>query len=41
VGSPTQRKRARTLLADTRRALYQILAEDAHEADDEPEPREV
>jgi DNA-binding PadR family transcriptional regulator len=41
VGSPTQRKRARTLLADTRRALYQILAEDAYEADDEPEPREV
>lgn len=39
VGTRTQRERARTLLADTRRALYQILAED--ESDDIEEPREV
>jgi DNA-binding PadR family transcriptional regulator len=35
VGDKAQRHRARELLADTRRALYQILADDA-EADEEP-----
>jgi DNA-binding PadR family transcriptional regulator len=35
VGDRAQRERARALLADTRRALYRILAEDADEADDE------
>jgi DNA-binding PadR family transcriptional regulator len=33
VGSPIQRGQARTLLQETRRALYRILAEEAHEAD--------
>jgi DNA-binding PadR family transcriptional regulator len=33
VGSPAQRGRARALLADTRRALYRILAEDADQPD--------
>jgi DNA-binding PadR family transcriptional regulator len=33
VGDSAQRERARTLLTDTRRALYRILAEDAHEAE--------
>jgi DNA-binding PadR family transcriptional regulator len=41
VGDPAQRARARTLLADTRRALYRILAEDADDADATEEPREV
>lgn len=41
VGSPAQRDRARTLLASTRRTLYQILAEDPDEADDLGEQREV
>ena len=39
VGDQEQRDRARALLADTRRALYRILAEDSDEpdaADDEP-----
>lgn len=40
VGNPTQRDRARGLLAETRRSLYRILAEDADEDDDE-ERREV
>jgi DNA-binding PadR family transcriptional regulator len=35
VGNRSQRDQARTLLADTRRALYRILAEDSHQADDE------
>jgi hypothetical protein len=33
VGDHTQRDRARALLADTRRRLYRILAEDADEDD--------
>jgi DNA-binding PadR family transcriptional regulator len=33
AGDEAQRERARALLADTRRALYRILAEDADEAD--------
>jgi DNA-binding PadR family transcriptional regulator len=33
VGDDAQRERARALLADTRRALYRILAEDAQDAD--------
>jgi DNA-binding PadR family transcriptional regulator len=33
VGGRAQRDQARALLAETRRALYRILAEDAHEAD--------
>ncbi len=41
VGDPAQRKQARTLLADTRRALYRILADDADDADVGEEPREV
>jgi DNA-binding PadR family transcriptional regulator len=39
VGGPAQREQARTVLTDTRRALYRILAEDADGADQEP--REV
>jgi DNA-binding PadR family transcriptional regulator len=35
VGDHTQRDRARELLADTRRRLYRILAEDADEDDDD------
>jgi DNA-binding PadR family transcriptional regulator len=38
VGDQSQRERARTLLADTRRALYRILADDAEA---EGEAREV
>lgn len=41
VGDPTQRDRARTLLAETRRALYGILAEDPREADVDEDQREV
>ena len=41
VGDRAQRDRARTLLADTRRALYRILAEDTHENDPDEQPREV
>jgi DNA-binding PadR family transcriptional regulator len=41
VGDRAQRDRARALLADTRRALYRILADDPHEADTNDEPREV
>ena len=40
VGDRAQRDRARALLADTRRGLYRILAEDADEGDDD-EQREV
>ncbi len=40
VGDQAQRDRARALLADTRRALYRILAEDA-EADGGEDPQEV
>ena len=36
VGDSAQREQARALLADTRRALYRILSEDATD-----EPREV
>jgi DNA-binding PadR family transcriptional regulator len=35
VGDRAQRDQARVLLADTRRALYRILAEDTHDADDD------
>jgi DNA-binding PadR family transcriptional regulator len=35
VGDPAQRDRARALLADTRRGLYRILAEDAEQDDDD------
>jgi DNA-binding PadR family transcriptional regulator len=38
VGTRAQRDRARSLLADTRRSLYRILAEDIDEQEDE-EPR--
>lgn len=41
VGDRAQRNRARALLAETRRALYRILAEDAHEPDTEEDEREV
>jgi DNA-binding PadR family transcriptional regulator len=41
VGDQAQRERARELLADTRRALYRILAEDATDGDAEDEQREV
>jgi len=41
VGDRAQREQARALLADTRRALYRILAEDGGEADTDDEPREV
>jgi DNA-binding PadR family transcriptional regulator len=36
VGGRAQRERARALLAETRSALYRILAEDADEADEVP-----
>jgi DNA-binding PadR family transcriptional regulator len=35
VGDSAQRDQARALLTNTRRALYRILAEDAHDADDD------
>jgi DNA-binding PadR family transcriptional regulator len=41
VGDRAQRDRARALLADTRRALYRILAEDADDPDADEERREV
>ena len=41
VGDSTQRDQARTLLAETRRALYGILAEDSAPADEDEEPREA
>jgi DNA-binding PadR family transcriptional regulator len=42
VGDRAQREQAQALLADTRRALYRILAEDEDEAaDTDEEPREV
>lgn len=41
VGNSEQRDRAREVLADTRRALYRILAEDAGETDADEEQREV
>jgi hypothetical protein len=51
VGDQAQRERARALLADTRRALYRILADDgreaeaheadAHEADADEDEREL
>jgi len=41
VGDRAQRDRARTLLQDTRRALYRILAEDTHDNDADEQSREV
>jgi DNA-binding PadR family transcriptional regulator len=42
VGDRVQRDRARALLADTRRALYRILADDTPDADaDDDDEREV
>jgi DNA-binding PadR family transcriptional regulator len=41
VGDQAQRDRARTLLADTRRALYRILADDQDEPEVDEEPREM
>jgi DNA-binding PadR family transcriptional regulator len=41
VGDRAQRNRARALLADTRRALYRILAEDTQEADTDEQQREM
>jgi DNA-binding PadR family transcriptional regulator len=41
VGDHAQRERARALLADTRRALYRILAEDPDDSDAAEQPREV
>ena len=41
VGDRAQRDRARALLADTRRALYRILAEDAHDVDADEDEREI
>ena len=41
VGDQRQRDQAQELLAETRRGLYRILAEEATEADDDDEPREV
>jgi DNA-binding PadR family transcriptional regulator len=41
VGDRAQRDQARALLADTRRALYRILAEDADEADTDEDSRGV
>lgn len=41
VGDQEQRDRAQALLAETRRGLYRILAEDPDGEDEDPEPREV
>jgi DNA-binding PadR family transcriptional regulator len=41
VGDRTQRDQARSLLADTRRALYRILAEDAPDSESDDDTREV
>jgi hypothetical protein len=41
VGDRTQRDRARALLADTRRGLYRILAEDPHGDEADDDEREV
>jgi DNA-binding PadR family transcriptional regulator len=41
VGDRAQRDQARALLADTRRALYRILAEDGDEADADEDRHEV
>ena len=41
AGDQAQRDRARALLADTRRALYRILAEDENESDLDADEREV
>jgi DNA-binding PadR family transcriptional regulator len=41
VGDRGQRDRARALLADTRRGLYRILAEDADDADIDAGQREM
>jgi DNA-binding PadR family transcriptional regulator len=41
VGDRAQRNKARALLADTRRALYGILAEDAQGSDTDEDQREV
>jgi DNA-binding PadR family transcriptional regulator len=41
VGDRVQRDRARSLLADTRRALYRILAEDTADLDADDDEREV
>jgi DNA-binding PadR family transcriptional regulator len=38
VGDRSQRERARTLLTETRRALYRILAEDPADAEDDAQP---
>jgi DNA-binding PadR family transcriptional regulator len=41
VGDRAQRENARALLADTRRALYRILADDTHAAEVDQDDREV
>jgi DNA-binding PadR family transcriptional regulator len=41
VGDQRQRDQAQELLAETRRALYRILAEEPTDADEDEEPREV
>lgn len=41
VGNPAQRAQARTLLQETRRALYRILAEEAHEADADEDQQDL
>ena len=41
VGDRAQRDQARALLADTRRALYRVLAEDTPDADADEDEREV
>jgi DNA-binding PadR family transcriptional regulator len=41
VGDRAQHDRARALLADTRRALYRILAEDQDEAEGDDKQREL
>src|SRR6516165_7935646 len=41
VGDRAQRGKARALLQDTRRALYRILADDAHPAEVDEDEREV
>jgi DNA-binding PadR family transcriptional regulator len=41
VGNPAQRAQARSLLHETRRTLYRILAEEGHEAEAGEDPDEL
>ena len=41
VGNPAQRAQARTLLQESRRALYRILADEAHDTDEDEDQTEL